>query len=136
MLAYRYNEKGQYIGQIECQIDPVASQRENKVVYLVPGNATLHKPLPARDGFDVVYTNGVWKYQEQPKKPELPEPTEKEKIQDKISEYKSKLFETDYVVLKIAEGRATAEDYAETIAAREEWREAIRELEKELANAN
>ena len=45
---------------------------------------------------------------------------------------KQKLAETDYVACKIAEGSATAEDYADIIAERQKWREKINALESEL----
>lgn len=47
----------------------------------------------------------------------------------RIAELKNKLLETDYVVIKIAEGEATADEYAEVIANRKAWRKEINELE-------
>lgn len=47
----------------------------------------------------------------------------------RIDDLKRKLTDTDYVVIKIAEGAATAEEYAETIASRKAWREEINALE-------
>lgn len=60
---------------------------------------------------------------------EIPEPTEEEKKQARISELKQMLAQTDYVVIKIAEGEATKEEYADVLANRKAWREEIRELE-------
>ena len=57
------------------------------------------------------------------------EPTGEEIKQARIAELKQLLADTDYVVIKIAEGAATAEDYSEIIALRQAWREEIRELE-------
>lgn len=54
--------------------------------------------------------------------------TEK-RTEQRIDELKAKLSETDYVVIKIAEGVATAEEYAAVIADREAWRKEINELE-------
>ncbi|MBQ7632876.1 MAG: hypothetical protein IJS88_02020 [Alphaproteobacteria bacterium] len=59
----------------------------------------------------------------------LPEPTQQEIAEQKIAELKAYLASTDYVVIKIAEGSATAEDYADLIAQRRAWREKINELE-------
>ncbi len=53
--------------------------------------------------------------------------------QNRIKELKQMLFDTDYVVIKIAEGVATTEDYADVIARRQVWREEINQLELELA---
>lgn len=49
--------------------------------------------------------------------------------QRRIDELKHNLSETDYVVIKISEGAATNEDYAEVIASRAAWRKEINELE-------
>lgn len=49
-----------------------------------------------------------------------------------ISQYKNKLSETDYIVIKIAEGAATAEEYKDLIAQRQEWRAEINRLEEEV----
>lgn len=46
-----------------------------------------------------------------------------------IDELKQKLSDTDYIACKIAEGSATAEEYAEMIAQRKAWREEINKLE-------
>lgn len=51
-----------------------------------------------------------------------------------IRELKDQLRETDYAVIKIAEGAATSEEYSEVIAQREAWRARINELEKSLAS--
>lgn len=57
------------------------------------------------------------------------QPTEEELKQARISELKAKLSATDYVVIKINEGVATIEEYAEVLANRKSWREEINELE-------
>lgn len=46
-----------------------------------------------------------------------------------IAELKAKLSETDYKAIKYAEGVITAEEYAETKAQRQAWRDRINELE-------
>ena len=46
-----------------------------------------------------------------------------------IADCKQRLAETDYVVIKIAEGVATCEDYADVISERAALRERINELE-------
>lgn len=60
-----------------------------------------------------------------------PEPTEEDIKQARIAELKQLLADTDYVVIKIAEGSATKEEYADVIEQRKAWREEIRELENE-----
>lgn len=53
---------------------------------------------------------------------------ESERREDRVAALKAKLAETDYAVIKIAEGAATAEDYADLIAQRKMWREEINRL--------
>ena len=48
---------------------------------------------------------------------------------ERIAELKQKLADTDYIVVKIAEGSATKEEYSEKILERKEWRLEINELE-------
>ncbi len=47
---------------------------------------------------------------------------------EEIIKLKSKLSESDYAIIKISEGVATAEDYAELIKQRAAWRVRIQEL--------
>ena len=49
---------------------------------------------------------------------------------NEIAWLKSQLSLTDYVVIKIAEGEATKEDYAEVIEQRKAWRKRIKELQE------
>jgi len=66
------------------------------------------------------------------KKPEKSaEEKAKEEKERKVAKLKQKLSETDYVVIKIAEGEATKEEYSEVLANRKAWREAINQLEGE-----
>lgn len=57
-----------------------------------------------------------------------------ESAKSELEEKKRFLNETDYVVIKIAEGSATKEEYAEVLAEREKARERVRELEVTIAN--
>jgi hypothetical protein len=61
----------------------------------------------------------------------VPEPTPEEIKANRIAELKRMLSETDYIVLKIAEGSATKKEYAEKIAQRQAWRTEINDLEAE-----
>ena len=58
------------------------------------------------------------------------------KNNNRISELKQKLQETDYKAIKYSEGELSAEEYAETKAQRRAWREEINKLEEELKDAN
>jgi hypothetical protein len=55
-------------------------------------------------------------------------------IQAEITQLKVNLAETDYVAIKIAEGAATADDYADVLVQRQAWRDRINALEKEFSN--
>ena len=61
--------------------------------------------------------------------PIKPEPTEEEIKAARIAELKARLSATDYAVIKIAEGAATKEEYADLIAQRQAWRAEINELD-------
>lgn len=52
----------------------------------------------------------------------------------KIEELKERLSSTDYIVIKIAEGVATWDDYPGVREQRQEWREEIRSLENTEAS--
>ena len=58
------------------------------------------------------------------------------KNNNRISELKQKLEDTDYKAIKYAEGELSAEEYAETKAQRRVWREEINKLGEELKDAN
>ena len=47
---------------------------------------------------------------------------------ERIAELKNNLTATDYKIIKIAEGSATKEQYAEDIAQRQAWRAEINQL--------
>lgn len=55
--------------------------------------------------------------------------SEKELDEIEILSLKQKLAETDYCVIKIAEGSATLEEYSEVISERKKWRQTINDLE-------
>lgn len=54
---------------------------------------------------------------------------EKQRTTERIAQLKGLLRETDYAVIKIAEGAAAPEEYADVIAQRQAWRDEINELE-------
>lgn len=58
--------------------------------------------------------------------------TAAERAKMRIEVLKVQLAETDYAVIKIAEGAATAADYADLIAQRQTWRAEINDLEGQI----
>ena len=61
---------------------------------------------------------------------------DREFYESEIRACKQLLGNTDYIALKIAEGAATTEEYAETLAKRAQWRVRINELEELLGQLN
>ena len=91
-------------------------------------------PLKTEDGFALYKWTGsaVEKRDDaeiDAERAEKREREEKSQKESRVSELKQKLSDTDYAVIKIAEGAAAREDYAELIAQREAWRAEINELE-------
>lgn len=54
---------------------------------------------------------------------------EEQRRAQRIAWLKAQLSATDYAVIKIAEGAAAPEEYADVIAQRQAWRDEINELE-------
>lgn len=85
--------------------------------------------LPAGTITDYLYEDGEFVYS----------PTEDTIRQEEIAEIaelKANLLQTDYMVIKIAEGAATKEEYQDSINLRASWRARINELEEELNEQN
>ncbi len=93
MKAYRFNpDTFIYESEQERQIDPVASRKAGKNIYLMPANCTDVEPPVNKEGFDIVFADGKWSYKEQEKKeepsqPEPYEPTTEDKINQLDSQY-------------------------------------------------
>ncbi len=93
MKAYRFNPDTLiFEGEQERQIDPVASRKAGKNIYLMPANCTETKPPAGKAGFDIVFVDGKWNYKEQekneePSQPEPYEPTTEDKINQLDSQY-------------------------------------------------
>ena len=57
---------------------------------------------------------------------------EEQRAAERIAWLKQQLADTDYAVIKIAEGAAAPEEYADVIAQRQAWRGEINRLEGKL----
>ena len=125
MKAFQFDEDGYYSKAVDCQIDPRASALSGDDVWLLPANSTFLEPLPEKSGFKVKFNGSAWEYEEILP---LPEPTPEELKQQEISDLKAKLAASDYAVIKIAEGAATKEEYADLIDQRQSWRARLNEL--------
>lgn len=125
--------------EMDMQIDPIETELAGKTVYAgLPQNATYEQPLKEKDGFTIVWNGKGWEYKELEKKekPEPKAPTELDKAYEELYSAMSWLNKHDYIGVKIATGRATAEEYADQIAEMNiyankvnEAREKIKQLE-------
>lgn len=136
MKAYRYDsENKKYIGEVNCQLDPIATKRTGEEVYLLPANCTWDAPLVPKDGYDVVWNGTSWEYQEIPQPEPAPAPTPEEQKQMRIAELKAQLDGTDYKIIKCSEyslaGIELPYNIADLHVARQAIRDEINELEGE-----
>ena len=79
------------------------------------------KSLPDGDICDYKYVNGKYVYSPLPKYGD---------ISQRIAELKQKLYDTDYIVIKIMENAATWEDYPNIKEERQAWRDEINSLQQ------
>ena len=89
MYAYKYDENKYYAGKQECQIDPIATEREGHEAWLLPANCTWAEPLNEKDGYKIKWNGNEWEYEEIPVPPEPEPPTLDEVKSQKIRELKS-----------------------------------------------
>ena len=136
MLAYRYKDDGIYEGEATCQRDPLESQLKGVDVWLLPGNCTWTMPPEEKEGFDRKFdqATGEWGYVEKKKDPEQEPyvPTEKDKLNQELWEYKNKLQSLDYIGVKIATGRATIEEYTDKITLMNEYANKVNEIQAKI----
>ena len=82
--AYKYDSASKkYIGEINCQLDPLESKATDKEIWLLPACSTFETPLEAKEGYDVVWNGSTWEYKETPQPEPEPEPTPEE-IQERM----------------------------------------------------
>lgn len=94
MKAYRYDSVSKkYVGEANCQLDPIATQRTGEPVYLLPANCTWEAPLEAKDGYDVVWNGTAWEYQEIPQPEPQPEP--EPPTHDEIREMRAEAYQSE-----------------------------------------
>lgn len=76
MQAYSYDQKGHYTGQYNCQLDPIATQKNGEAVYLLPASATFLPPPEYSPETEVpVWDGGKWTVEALPEPDSEPEPT-------------------------------------------------------------
>lgn len=125
MKAYRFNPDTLiFEGEQERQIDPVASRKAGKEIYLMPANCTDVKPPAGKAGFDLIFSDGKWYYKAQEKKdeakePEPYEPTTEDKIAVLDSQYEQdkKTLQSYYLDFMIAGDTEGMESIKEELTA-------------------
>ena len=89
MYAYKYDSDFYYAGQQDCQLDPIATKREEHEVWLLPANCTWAEPLTDKEGYKIKWNGNEWEYELIPIEPEPEPPTLEEVKEQKINELKS-----------------------------------------------
>lgn len=89
------------------------------------------QPLPDKYSYYAVVNGKFTIKRRNPTKEEL-EADNRQVVEREISELKHKLSDTDYKAIKYAEGFLTEEEYKETKAQRQMWRDRINELESKI----
>lgn len=75
MISYSYDNNGKYSGVYNCQLDQVATKRENRPIYLLPANSTWTPPPEYDKETEIpVWDGTIWRIQELPQAPPEPEP--------------------------------------------------------------
>ena len=61
MKAYSYNSiTKEYKAEVNCQLDPLETKKQQKNIYLLPAGATLIKPPICATNKIAVYENDIW----------------------------------------------------------------------------
>ena len=89
------------------------------------------QPLPDKYSYYAVVDGKFTIKRRNPTKEEL-EADNRQVVEREISELKHKLSDTDYKAIKYAEGFLTEEEYKETKAQRQMWRDRVNELESKI----
>jgi hypothetical protein len=59
MIAYRYDSLGFYVGEVDCQLNPLETKAQGKEVYILPANATYDKPT-LKEGYTPRWNGKTW----------------------------------------------------------------------------
>lgn len=59
MIAYRYDSLMFYIGEVDCQLNPLETKAHGKEVYILPANATEKKPT-LEEGYTPRWNGKAW----------------------------------------------------------------------------
>lgn len=105
MLAYSYDDNSKYIGTCPCQRDPIASDRAQRDIYLLPGSATWEAPPAYDEAAEIPVWNGEhWKLEKLPEPaPEpIPNPNPSPTLEERITEQEAKQLRTDTAMAELS----------------------------------
>ena len=121
MTEFKYNDVIEYVD------DTFDENMEAAKKWAREHNTTLEELVDRRTERDGVF----YRYFQIGGEYIPPESTSDQIRAQTIYQLKMQLSVTDYAVIKIAEGAATADEYANVIAQRQQWRQEINALEAE-----
>lgn len=134
--VYIYDYDGYFAGEDFPQIDPLESQKAGREILIMPANSTDIEPPEDKEGFRIKWGGSSWEYEEiqkeQKQEPKPYEPTEADRLRERLYQIEKEFNQLDYIGIKIATGRATAAEYAEEIARMEELAAEKNEIMAEL----
>lgn len=133
--AYLFDDACYFSGENYAQIDPLETKAAGREIFILPANSTEIEPPPEKDGFKIKWNGASWEYekiQTEPE-PEPYEPTEADRLRERLYQIEEEFRKLDYIGVKIATGRATVAEYAQEIARMEELAEEKNEIMSELA---
>ena len=135
--VFIYDNNGYFVGESFPQIDPLESQLAGHEIFIMPANSTGIERPEDKEGFRIKWNGASWEYEEieevKEVKPELHEPTEADRLRERLYQIDEEFRKLDYIGIKIATGRATVAEYADEIAHMEELAEEKNEIMSELA---
>ena len=114
MNAYSYNENMEYIGTVECQKDPVRSDKEKRDVWLLPANSTFTAPPDFdQETQKAVWDGEAWHIEALPE----PEPASVDSIKaEKIAEIKKDCEEYIYAGTSVTYTDGATEHFTYNLA--------------------
>lgn len=60
MIAYLFDENGEFKYSYECQLDPLESEKQGKQIYLQPANSTLIAPPDVAENHKAIWNGTAW----------------------------------------------------------------------------
>lgn len=112
MKAYLYDKNGYFVGDIDCQLDPVVSKIKNKDVYLLPAFATFKKPK-TKDNYKSKFNGTKWEYEKIPETSNeyIETDSEKKELKENLIMFQKELFGKLDVIADLCLGETSAKKH-------------------------